>query len=449
MDQPRHPERHSIRSRWHRALVGLFAVVFVGGVANIIAMWVIVAGYGNTAQRAERDATGLAALRVDVNRYSGGLHAIIDGDSAAAYGATQQLRSSIAQRLASGLGASRTRAERAAWQAAGSRWDRTAEGVAVLPASTPVSDRLARHRTLADDTDAISAALDTAGAAGRVAIRAELARSTNLEREAFVLMVVIGSVTVALLVRFGRRLSRDVIAPVLTLRNAAGFLADDLGFRVDLERDDEFGELAASFNAMADTIDGSHRHLRRQANHDSLTGLANRASFRARLSDVLSHPERRPGSQAVLFVDLDDFKDVNDNLGHAAGDDLLVEVADRLSDAVRPGDLVARLGGDEFAVLLDGLADAEMARTIAARTIAAIDQPVVVGGRKLRIGASVGVALRNGATDPEVVLRDADMAMYAAKGQGKNRVVCATPAVHGPSASHAVRRHRPVHSPAA
>ncbi len=227
----------------------------------------------------------------------------------------------------------------------------------------------------------------------------------------------------ALILRFARHLSTQVIRPVGRLRDSANQLAaGDLDHRVELDRADELGDLAVSFNAMADAIAGSQRTLSRQANHDSLTGLANRAAFHARLEVALAHPERRSGTQAVLFVDLDDFKDVNDTLGHAAGDELLCVVAARLSHAVRESDLVARLGGDEFALLLDGVADPSDAFIVAERAVAALASPVEIDGTWAHVGASVGLAMRHDGSDPDSLMREADVAMYTAKGRGKNRV---------------------------
>ena len=190
-----------------------------------------------------------------------------------------------------------------------------------------------------------------------------------------------------------------------------------------VDRTDELGDLAASFNAMADAIAGSQRSLMLEATTDSLTGLVNRAAFRARLEATLARPSRRSGREAVLFVDLDDFKDVNDSLGHAAGDVVLRAVAARLGEAVRPGDVVARLGGDEFALLLER-----------PRRRRASGWPSLSGwwrhwrnrsrsaGAWAHVGASVGLAMRHEDSTVDTIMREADVAMYAAKGKGKNRV---------------------------
>jgi diguanylate cyclase (GGDEF)-like protein/PAS domain S-box-containing protein len=161
--------------------------------------------------------------------------------------------------------------------------------------------------------------------------------------------------------------------------------------------------------------------LTRQAFHDGLTGLANRALFRDRLDHALAQGKRTRESLAVLLVDLDGFKQVNDSLGHDAGDQLLEQVAKRFPGVIRPGDTLARLGGDEFAVLLEG-ANELTSTGVARRLLAALSEPIEIAGRTLRLGASIGVVTHvgNGA-DSEALIRDADLAMYAAKEAGRGR----------------------------
>jgi diguanylate cyclase (GGDEF)-like protein/PAS domain S-box-containing protein len=161
--------------------------------------------------------------------------------------------------------------------------------------------------------------------------------------------------------------------------------------------------------------------LTRQAFHDGLTGMANRALFRDRLDQALARSERSYGVLAVLLIDLDGFKQVNDSLGHDAGDQLLKIVADRFDSELRPSDTLARLGGDEFAVLIDGAHEAQ-ASAVARRLLSALGAPVWIAGRELSIGASIGVALHpGGQARSEDLLRHADVAMYAAKEGGRGR----------------------------
>jgi diguanylate cyclase (GGDEF)-like protein/PAS domain S-box-containing protein len=162
--------------------------------------------------------------------------------------------------------------------------------------------------------------------------------------------------------------------------------------------------------------------LRHQAFHDALTGLANRALFEDRVSHALAGALRNGTSVAVLFVDLDDFKTVNDSLGHGRGDELLRLVAERIALAVRPTDTAARLGGDEFAVLLEDFEHEHEAERVGARLLEVLAPPMSIGGRDLRMSASVGIAQSDGSEQSDEILRNADTAMYAAKDGGKNNV---------------------------
>jgi diguanylate cyclase (GGDEF)-like protein/PAS domain S-box-containing protein len=167
--------------------------------------------------------------------------------------------------------------------------------------------------------------------------------------------------------------------------------------------------------------------LLRQALEDPLTGLANRIVLRDRLSRALARAARNNRSVGVLLFDLDGFKEINDAAGHEAGDAVLIEVAARLSSCLRSVDTVARLGGDEFAMVIDDLADDGILGEVAARALAVMQEPVAVGTRQFRISASVGKVMCLGDHDPEEALRNADIAMYAAKAGGKARMVTFEP----------------------
>ena len=167
----------------------------------------------------------------------------------------------------------------------------------------------------------------------------------------------------------------------------------------------------------------SQERLAHDALHDMLTGLPNRTLFNDRLAQALARGARLAGYRcAVLFVDLDRFKVVNDGFNHAAGDELLVSLARRLDAGLRPGDTVARFGGDEFTLLLDDVGSAEEALMIAHRQQAELERPFQLGERKLFVTASIGIAVSEPGANVDELLRNADIAMYHAKAQGAGKV---------------------------
>jgi diguanylate cyclase (GGDEF)-like protein/PAS domain S-box-containing protein len=173
------------------------------------------------------------------------------------------------------------------------------------------------------------------------------------------------------------------------------------------------------------------KRLEHQAFHDSLTGLPNRALFMDRLEHALSRAERRKGEVAVLFMDLDDFKVVNDSLGHEAGDRLLVEVSGRLGACLRSQDTLARFGGDEFAVVLEDMSTPRDVASFAERIAAELRKPFEVAGRRVFASASIGVSLdASGRTGPEEMIRNADTAMYRAKYRRKADYQVFEPRMH-------------------
>jgi diguanylate cyclase (GGDEF)-like protein len=403
----------SLRSHWYRALTVLFLVVVLGGAGGLTATHVLVGTFRRTAENVEHEATVLARLRADILR-----HALLmtgqDFDQVPALGA------SIRTTFAAAVKDSRSPAAQLALKQASDRWQ--AMVAAVGPLGNPAPPEV-RRAAVATGGPVVAALVDRAGEVARADSRATLAHHTRNEKLGMVALAVLLLLISALMLRFARRLSIEVLRPVRLLRDAANqWASGELDHRVELDRADELGDLAVSFNEMAEAIAGSQRTLTRQANHDSLTGLSNRAMFHTRLEEALTRPERRNGTQAVLLVDLDDFKDVNDTMGHAAGDAFLVAVAERLEATVRPGDLVARLGGDEFALLLDGIPDDASALAVAERAVTALAIPVAIHGTLVRVGASVGLAIRHHDSNPESLMRQADVAMYTAKGRGKNRV---------------------------
>jgi diguanylate cyclase len=163
---------------------------------------------------------------------------------------------------------------------------------------------------------------------------------------------------------------------------------------------------------------------------DSLTNLPNRALFKDRVAHALARVDSRVGALAVLFIDLDGFKDVNDSLGHAAGDRLLCSVAERLRACVGSGDTAARLGGDEFAILLEDVASDDRVLGAAQRVLDSLGAPFMVGGRETTVSASIGIALNGRSDSVDALLRNADVAMYSVKRSGRARYEFFAAAMH-------------------
>jgi diguanylate cyclase (GGDEF)-like protein/PAS domain S-box-containing protein len=172
------------------------------------------------------------------------------------------------------------------------------------------------------------------------------------------------------------------------------------------------------------------RQLTHQAFHDPLTGLVNRALFNDRVGYAIDRRKRTGAMLAVLFIDLDDFKTINDSLGHSAGDDLLIAVGERLREATRPTDTPARLGGDEFAVLLEDVHSTRDVITVAERVLDVISRPLRLQQNRVVIRASVGIAIASDEQSAGDLLRSADTAMYTAKDSGKGRYAIYEPRMH-------------------
>ena len=170
------------------------------------------------------------------------------------------------------------------------------------------------------------------------------------------------------------------------------------------------------FLAELESVHKTKEELRGLAYHDDLTGLPNRSLLYDRLGVAITHAQRQGSHIAVLFLDLDDFKSVNDSLGHGYGDRVLVELATRVLGSVRAGDTVARFGGDEFIVLLDGVTGAQDAARVAAKVLDAVQAPCQLDGHEVSIAASVGAGVYPmDGTSPDQLVRSADAAMYREK----------------------------------
>jgi len=217
-----------------------------------------------------------------------------------------------------------------------------------------------------------------------------------------------------------------LVGPLNRLSLAARAIGSgDLDHRIDVASQDEVGLLADTFRDMCDNLKESNRQVSFLAYHDSLTGLHNRSMFREFVRHAIARARRNGERLALLFIDIDDFKKINDSVGHPAGDELLTRFADRLADCLREEDFVsrsnqARLGGDEFLVMLSGVKTPLDAGKVAERIVRPFDGPVRLADQEFLITASIGISVfpEDGA-DGDTLIRNADTAMYHAKRLGK------------------------------
>jgi diguanylate cyclase (GGDEF)-like protein len=279
------------------------------------------------------------------------------------------------------------------------------------------------HATTAlDQLDKVSAAYTAKITAAARSAEGSWHRATI---ELLAVLAVTGIAAIAL----SRHFARSIGTPLARLRAAAMEVErGNLSQRLSIDSRNELGDVAEAFNAMSRSLASSQETLSHQAFHDALTGLPNRMLFADRSNQALLRAGRTGRSVAVLLLDLDDFKSVNDGHGHAAGDELLVTVAAALRACVRPEDTIARLGGDEFAVLVEDVASPDSAREIGQRLLHALHDAAASSTPGWT--ASVGIAVSAADDGYDALLRNADVAMYAAKSAGKNRYAIFEPEMY-------------------
>jgi diguanylate cyclase (GGDEF)-like protein len=423
----------SLIDRWRRLVVVVAAIFCAVGLLGYGAVVRLVGAFEQSAQETRREIAFVSDLRVALSEEENAGHDLIDNGSASAE------RFLTADRVATSLFARGeelldTDTELELLARAEREWSDLFGELRVAAADGERADELAAaqdddlyHFELATAADRTIAWADDVAAASASRVDDRLAAARRSSRRLTVAFVVLFCAFAVIAVRFFRHTQRDVLGPLRDLHDTAvRYGGGDFAARPGVYRAEELADVARAFDAMATSVDEHRTRLTAQAYSDGLTGLPNRRSLIERLERLVA--SGAPGG--VMYIDLDDFKLVNDGLGHAAGDDLLRQVAARLADATRRTDLVARLGGDEFAVLLGPPTTQAEARAVAARTVEALEQPFEVAGRSVRIGASVGVSLcRPQIEDASLLLSEADVAMYAAKS-GAGSVELFEPARH-------------------
>ena len=220
-----------------------------------------------------------------------------------------------------------------------------------------------------------------------------------------------------------------VLRRVMRPLNSAAYHADqmtcgEIPFEpLPVVHNDEVGHLTAAFNRVLSKLIESRAELEHITLHDTLTGLPNRLLLADRMELALARLQRHKGHIAVLFLDLDGFKQINDVLGHGAGDTVLREVAGRLSKSMRGEDTLARVGGDEFVILISDLSDnaGDVAELVANKCLKVFQQPFIIHDTPCQLGTSIGIAIGNGSRSADKLLIAADQAMYRAKEAGRGR----------------------------
>ena len=233
-------------------------------------------------------------------------------------------------------------------------------------------------------------------------------RAKNAHQEAEILLLRVGKTAINVLTEQAQRIEafRNIMVLTLVALTVMTIGLVLLGFRLQ---------------KIVFALKDSEEQIRYRANFDSLTDLPNRPNFVEHLSEAIRRGRRSPGKTALMFIDLDRFKTINDTLGHDYGDELIMQVGTRIRDTIRETDMVARLGGDEFTVLLTDLSDVIHASIIAKDIIAQLSEPFVLHGHEIYTGASIGITVcPEDGEDVNTLLKNADMAMYEAKDQGRN-----------------------------
>ncbi|HSL36321.1 MAG TPA: EAL domain-containing protein [Arthrobacter sp.] len=423
---PRPGRGWSLKTEWSRAFALMLVALLVGALATIVGVRGVADQVHETAAQLQNVSDTVAELRSALDAHELASHRLLSGAPVDRSAFLQQQRDlahrfddairSLPAERDMGAAASRARAE---WQNGLTEhglWDGQVQGF--------TGNRVAESPELAASGAGVRSLLDGIQWSALESLESGLAYSAELQQMVIAARSALFGLAAAGVVYFRSRMVRFLIRPIEGLHSGVLKLkTGDYSHRIAVVRHDELGELATAFNAMATAVHDSHQALTHRATHDPLTGLANRAALTERLAASFKPgSERRFRHEGLLMIDVDDFKDVNDSLGHDGGDALLIQLADRLQGCVRAHDLAARLGGDEFAIVVGDDADGSVTAAIAERIHDALRPPFSVGDVRLKVSVSMGAALRRPETgEPAELSRQADFAMYMAKQGGKGR----------------------------
>jgi diguanylate cyclase (GGDEF)-like protein len=416
----------SLRREWTRAFVLMLVLMLGTGACTIVGVWQLVGQLERVAEQRDRETSVVDALRNELVDHEQIGHQLLSGqpiDRPAFLHQQLDIATGFERAIKTFPADNGTqqilRTAQRSWQKGLTDAGLWGDQIVAMTGA-----HLAENPVFGAASDTARGMLDDLNTPSLNAMHQGLAAGKRLERYMIIFLIALFTLALGVTGHFRRRMSRDLFRPVASMRHGVLKLrSGDLDHHIPITRNDELGELAAAFNAMTDALRQTSNALTQRATCDSLTGLANRHALTEHLLAAFDvNSDRTAACGSLLFLDVDDFKDVNDSLGHEAGDAFLVELVGRLRNCVGPNDLVGRLGGDEFAIVIAQAEGRHSGSEVAERVLAALERPVTVNGRQLAISVSIGVAERRPETaDPAELLRHADFAMYMAKGGGKGR----------------------------